>query len=107
MGRERQQAKGKVLFANAGRAQAAESGNRKLAALRGCRGICPESTSGGGVKMLSRLRHQISGIVRRRGFESGMETELRFHRDEYIADLVRSGISRNEAVRRAGAEFGS
>jgi len=46
-------------------------------------------------------------IFRRKKFESDMDTELGFHVDAYIDDLVRSGIDRTEAERRARIEFGS
>src|SRR5580700_6885647 len=36
-----------------------------------------------------------------------MTEELRFHIDQYIADLVRSGTAPQEATRRARIEFGS
>src|SRR5688500_9471233 len=35
-----------------------------------------------------------------------MSEELRFHIDEYAADLVRSGVPPEEAMRRARIEFG-
>src|ERR1017187_5280894 len=46
-------------------------------------------------------------IFRRKKFESEMETELGFHIDAYIEDLVRSGMDRTEAGRRARVEFGA
>jgi putative ABC transport system permease protein len=38
--------------------------------------------------------------------ESEMDTELRFHIEAFAGDLVRSGVTREEAVRRARIEFG-
>jgi len=35
-----------------------------------------------------------------------MDAELRFHVEEYAEDLVRSGVPREEALRRARIEFG-
>ncbi|MCU1259615.1 MAG: hypothetical protein JWO80_2500 [Bryobacterales bacterium] len=46
-------------------------------------------------------------LFRRKQFESDMDAELRFHIDIYIEDLVRLGIDRGEAERRAGIEFGA
>ncbi len=46
-------------------------------------------------------------ISRRKKFESDMDVELGFHVDAYVEDLVRSGIGRNEAERRARVEFGA
>lgn len=38
--------------------------------------------------------------------EREMDTELRFHIEAYAQDLVRNGVSREEALRRARIEFG-
>jgi predicted permease len=46
-------------------------------------------------------------IFRRKKFESDMDVELGFHVDAYIDDLVRSGMDRTEARRRARIEFGA
>ncbi len=43
---------------------------------------------------------------RRKKFERDMDTELGFHIDAYIEDLVRSGVDRTTAARRARMEFG-
>jgi len=40
-------------------------------------------------------------------FERGMSEELRFHVDQYMADLIRAGVPPPEAARRARIEFGS
>lgn len=45
-------------------------------------------------------------LLRRRQFENGMAEEMRFHIDQYTADLVRSGVPADEAARRARREFG-
>ncbi|MEO8130985.1 MAG: permease prefix domain 1-containing protein, partial [Bryobacteraceae bacterium] len=57
--------------------------------------------------MLKRLRSLFRVLTSRTGFEQGMTEELRFHIDQYTDDLVRSGVSRQEASRRARIEFGS
>jgi predicted permease len=46
-------------------------------------------------------------ISRRKQFEADMDAELRLHLESYVADLVRSGLSQEEAERRARIEFGS
>src|SRR5580704_519086 len=46
-------------------------------------------------------------IFRRRKFESEMGDEMAFHIDAYVEDLVRSGVDRAEAQRRARVEFGA
>ncbi len=43
----------------------------------------------------------------RERLESAMDSELRFHIESYIQDLVRSGVPASDAARRAYAEFGS
>jgi len=48
----------------------------------------------------------LRAIVRRSRMESEMDTELRFHIEAFAEDLVRSGVSRREAQRRARMEFG-
>ncbi len=46
-------------------------------------------------------------IFRRKQFETDMDAELRFHIAAYVDDLVRSGLDRGDAERRARIEFGS
>ena len=45
--------------------------------------------------------------TRRERFEDSLDEEARFHLDAYTEDLVRSGMSRREAVRRVRIHFGS
>jgi predicted permease len=54
----------------------------------------------------SRLRSWLSATLRRSRMESEMDAELRFHIEAFAEDLVRSGVSREEAMRRARIEFG-
>ena len=44
--------------------------------------------------------------LRRRKWESGMDSEMRFHMDVQIRDYVRRGISQEEAERLVRQEFG-
>jgi predicted permease len=46
-------------------------------------------------------------FFRRQRFESEMDAEMRFHIDAFVEDLVRSGVERGEAERRARVEFGA
>ncbi len=46
-------------------------------------------------------------IWRRSKFEAEMDAEMRTHIEAFTEDLVRSGLSREEAGRRARIEFGS
>ncbi len=56
--------------------------------------------------MWQRLRSLLRAVTSRSDFEDGMSTELRFHLEQYTEDLVRSGVSPEEARRRARIEFG-
>jgi predicted permease len=57
--------------------------------------------------LFSRLRSWMRRTRGRPQMESEMETEIRFHVDAYTEDLVRQGIPRPEAARRARIEFGA
>ena len=57
--------------------------------------------------MFSRLHSFLTACTRRERFEDSLDEEVRFHLDAYAADLVRSGVSRREARRRARIHFGS
>jgi hypothetical protein len=43
----------------------------------------------------------------RNRMESEMDEELRFHIDSYASDLMKQGIAKDEAFRRARMEFGA
>jgi len=57
--------------------------------------------------MFKRWRSLLRVLAQRRDFEAGMSEELRFHLEQNIAELVRSGMSRQEAARQARMELGS
>jgi putative ABC transport system permease protein len=57
--------------------------------------------------MLSKVRSLWRALRHRSTFERDMDDELRFHIDTRIEDLVRSGVTRDEAARRARLEFGN
>jgi predicted permease len=54
-----------------------------------------------------RLHSWAQAIFRRSRMESEMDAELRFHIEAFAEDLMRSGIPRPEALRRARVEFGA
>jgi predicted permease len=56
--------------------------------------------------VLKRLRSLLRVLGSRRDFEQGMTEELRFHIEQYADELVRSGVSQQDAARRARIEFG-
>ena len=57
--------------------------------------------------MVKRLGSMLRALVARRRFEDDMSEELRIHIEHYADDLMRSGVPRDEAMRRARVEFGS
>ena len=56
--------------------------------------------------MWSRVRSLVRSMMRRARMEREMDAELRFHIEAFAEDLVRSGVAREEALRRARIEFG-
>ena len=57
--------------------------------------------------MLARIRSLARMVFRRDDFESYMNDEMRFHIEAYTDDLVRSGMSPEDARRQARVQFGS
>ncbi len=57
--------------------------------------------------MFARLRSFLTAWTRRERFEDSLDEEVRFHLEAYAEDLVRSGVPRREALRRARIHFGS
>jgi len=58
------------------------------------------------MRLWARFRSWWDATLRRSRMESEMDAELRFHMEAYAEDLVRGGIAREEAMRRARLEFG-
>src|SRR5213082_1754161 len=58
------------------------------------------------MRMRSRVRSWLRSMLRRSRMESEMDAELRFHIEAFAEDLVRNGVPREEALRRARIEFG-
>jgi putative ABC transport system permease protein len=56
--------------------------------------------------MLSDLAIRVRALLRRTTVERELEHELRFHSERQIEKYVQSGLSREEAMRRARLEFG-
>jgi predicted permease len=56
--------------------------------------------------MFARMRSVWRSLRRRAQFEGELDDEMRFHVEARADDLIRSGISRSEATRRAHIEFG-
>jgi putative ABC transport system permease protein len=58
------------------------------------------------MRMWSRVRSWLRAVMRRARMESEMDAELHFHIETFAEDLVREGVPRVEALRRARIEFG-
>jgi putative ABC transport system permease protein len=56
--------------------------------------------------MFARMRSVWRSLWRRAQFESDLDDEMRAHIEARTDDLVRSGLARGEAIRRARIEFG-
>ena len=57
--------------------------------------------------MLARLRSFLGAWTRRDRFEDALDDEVRFHLEACTEELVRAGVPRREAARRARVRFGS
>jgi putative ABC transport system permease protein len=55
----------------------------------------------------ARVRSLWRGLTHRSDVEAEVHEEFRFHVDARVEDLIRTGLSRPEATRRANIEFGS
>src|ERR1700722_5384278 len=60
----------------------------------------------GSMRLWSRIRSWSRMVWRRSQMENEMDEELRFHIETFADDLVRNGMPRQEAQRRARLEFG-
>ena len=56
--------------------------------------------------MLSDLRYRLRSLFQRKAVESEMDEELRAHFERQVEKLLASGLTREEAARRARLEFG-
>ena len=59
------------------------------------------------MSLQTRFRFWVGATLRRSRMESEMDAELRFHVESFTEDLVRNGVPRAEAARRARIEFGA
>src|SRR2546429_955128 len=58
------------------------------------------------MRLLSKVQSWVRAVARRSRTEREMDAELRFHIEAFAEDLVRNGVPREEAWRRARIEFG-
>ncbi len=56
--------------------------------------------------LLVRLKSFFRSLLHRKRLESDMEAEIRFHLESHTEDLIREGLTRNQATRQAKLEFG-
>jgi len=56
--------------------------------------------------MLDDLRYRLRALLRRDDTEEQLDEELRFHYEQEIEKQIESGLSREEAIRRARERFG-
>jgi predicted permease len=61
---------------------------------------------GADMNLPARFRSWVKWMVKGRRLEREMETEVRFHIESRAADLVRKGLSQQEAMRQSRLEFG-
>jgi len=59
------------------------------------------------MSVMSRWTTWWRAVTRQTDVDAQVDEELRFHVESYAEDLMRSGLSRDEAVRRARVEIGS
>lgn len=59
------------------------------------------------MSLRSRITTWAKGVFRRRELNRQVSEELQFHIESYAADLMRSGMGSDEAMRRARTELGS
>src|SRR5215469_3556850 len=106
MGRIREQSQSQVLSAHRlGKAPIAV-GSRQVESNVG--NHCGDSGRqiGRSMRLWSRSRSWSRANLGRSRMESEMDAELKFHIAAYAEDLARSGVTREEAMRRARLEFG-
>src|SRR5260370_20301875 len=106
MGRVGKQSQSQVLPAHRCREAQVACGSRKLEphGRRHRRNL--RDQAGGSVTLWRRFRSWLQTSLRRSRMESEMDAELQFHIAAFAEDLVRSGVPRDEALRRARIEFG-
>src|SRR5271165_3573532 len=106
MGRVRKQSQGQVLSPHRGGQAEAAIRNRELEPHGRRHRRNTANQTGGSMTLWSRLRFWLRAILHRSRIEKEMDAELQFHLEAYADDLVRIGIPRQEAMRRARLEFG-
>src|ERR1700758_2221614 len=107
MGRVGKQSQGQVLPPDRGRQAQITKRSRKVEPHGGRYRRNLGDYIGGSMTLWSRVRSWLRATLGRSRMESEMDMELKFHIEAYAEDLVRSGVSRQEARRLARLEFGA
>src|SRR5580692_8523588 len=106
MGRVGEQPQSQILPTHRGREAPAARGSRKLEPHGERYRRNPGNKAGGSMTTWNRVRSWTQTFFHRSRMESEMDSELRFHIEAYAEDLVRRGVPRQEAMRRARIQFG-
>src|SRR5690349_12553836 len=106
MGRIGKQSQRQILFADLRRTEAPQGRDARLESHGGNHYRNSEYCAGGNMKTGARFRSWLRASLGRARMESDMDRELRFHMERRAEDLVRDGMSEEEARRQARAEFG-
>src|SRR5579864_2844413 len=107
MGRVGEQAQGEVLSPHRLRKTQIPNRGRKVESHgRRYRGNFARH-AGGSMTLWSRTRNWLRDVLRLSRLENEMDVELNAHIEAFTEDLIRSGMTREEARRRARIEFGS
>src|SRR5207248_2440415 len=101
MGRVGKQTQGEILPADGGGQTQIANGSRKVEPHGRCHRRNFAKYARGSMRIGSRLRSWARAMLRRSRMESEMDAELRFHIEAFAEDLARSGVPREEALRRA------
>src|ERR1700730_9858250 len=106
MGRVRKQTQSQILPAHLSGKTQVPKRSRKVESHDGRDCWNPRDQAGGSMPLWNRLHSWMRATLHRPSMESEMDSELRFHIEASAEDLVRPGLPRQEAMRRARLEFG-
>src|SRR5215475_7545986 len=106
MGTKREQPQGEVLPAHECRTTTPAPRNGKVEPDGRRHRRNPERNAGGSMSLRSRLRTWWKAVTHSEQLNGEIEDELAFHIEAYANDLMRSGLPRDEALRRARVELG-
>src|SRR5208282_4023335 len=106
VGRVGEQTQGQVLPPDCGGKAPTARRSRKMEADGGRDGGHPGHQAGGNMTGWARFRSWLRATLERARMEREMDAEFRFHIEKHAEELMRGGLPREEAQRRARIEFG-